>query len=176
MPREQAQKVSITPEEWEIIEDMRHQRYSDVLRHIGKLMELTTGKEDDANLRQRFTALYEEYRGLRRMRVLLHELEAATKEEIETQISDRMGELLAEIEAITRIQLARFEGIEASVFYADIKLAPFHVSKPEQGYPTTPEEWKQAEQEADEDLAAGNYEDFDSMEAFLADLMDGNDE
>jgi hypothetical protein len=43
-------------------------------------------------------------------------------------------------------------------------------------YPTKPEEWKLAEQEADEDLAAGNYRDFDSMEAFLADLMDGDDE
>jgi hypothetical protein len=44
------------------------------------------------------------------------------------------------------------------------------------GYPVTPEEWKQAEREADEDIAAGRVETFDTMEAFLADLMNGTSE
>jgi hypothetical protein len=44
------------------------------------------------------------------------------------------------------------------------------------GYPVTDEEWEAAERQADEDIAAGNYKEFTTMDEFIADLFNGEEE
>ena len=46
---------------------------------------------------------------------------------------------------------------------------------PDQAYFWTPE-WQAKEREADEDIAAGRYEEFSTVEDMLADLMDDDEE
>jgi hypothetical protein len=75
--------------------------------------------------------------------------------------------------------IAEAYGISRSAFIQKLADGEFVISLKDEegpGYPVTAEDWELAEKEADKDLAAGNYKDFDTMEAFLADLMNGDDE
>mgnify|MGYP005846590403 CR=1 FL=1 len=84
------------------------------------------------------------------------------------------SQLVIEVSAAERTRLdavARSKGYDSAEAYVR---ALIEQDTADQAWFWTAE-WQAKEREADEDLAAGRYKDFDTMDDFLADLMDGNE-
>jgi len=78
--------------------------------------------------------------------------------------------LKGRITAEGKLEVDLPEGIEPGEVEITIKL-----TDPDQAWFWTPE-WQAAERKADEDLAAGRYKDFATMDDFIADLLSDDDE